>query len=47
VIELIALARALSMSPDELFQIAMREADESELFNNFSRSRHKATDPAG
>jgi transcriptional regulator with XRE-family HTH domain len=46
VIELIALARALSMSPDELFQIAMREADESELINNFSRSRHKATDPA-
>ena len=39
VIELIALARALGMSPQALFEIAVLETDESELFNNFGRSR--------
>lgn len=38
VIELIALARALSMSPETLFEIAVLASDENELVNNFSRS---------
>lgn len=39
VIELIALARALNMSAPRLFDIAVSETDEAELFNNFSRAK--------
>ncbi|MEO9633179.1 MAG: helix-turn-helix transcriptional regulator [Sulfitobacter sp.] len=39
VIELIALAKALDLSPQKMFEIAVLETNESELFNNFSRSK--------
>nr|WP_255532380.1 helix-turn-helix transcriptional regulator [Paracoccus sp. IB05] len=44
VIELVALANALGVSPHRLFDSVVENVDSAELINNFSRSRKSARD---
>lgn len=43
VVELVALAEALSLDPRDLLEIVMRKTESSDLKNNFSRSTRSRT----